>query len=271
MIFTSPVECLSEAFEFLEGPVWHREGYLLFSDIPASKIYKFENNAFTVWREESGHSNGLTFDWDGRLTACEHGNRRVSQTEPDGSITALADQYDGRKLNSPNDCVARSDGMVFFTDPPYGIEDAQKELSYHGVFKVRRGESPYPIVTDYDRPNGLAFTLDESHLYIADTAKEIVKIHQIDENGNVDEGHVFAKVGRPDGMKLDETGNLYVASNEGVVVLNPKGERLAVLEFPQRPANLAFGGEDFKTLFVMARTGFYTVQTSIAGSIPYLK
>ncbi len=272
MIFQNTYDTIAESFEFLEGPVWHPDGYLLFSDIPQNKIYKWrEGQPIALWNENSGNSNGLTLDRQGRLIACEHGNRRVSATALDGETITLADRYQGKRLNSPNDCVVRSDGTVFFTDPPYGIEVHQKELSFHGVFRVMPGSEPVPILTDYDRPNGLVFTRNETHIYIADTSNEWVKKHAVNQDGDVGEGYVFANVGRPDGLKIDQEGNLYAASTEGVVVFNEQGERIAQLELPQRPANLAFGGTNNQTLFITARTGLYKVKVSIPGVTPSIK
>lgn len=259
-IFTTELVQVSGNFTFLEGPAWHPEGYLLVSDIPQSKIYRFHpTEGFSVWREESGHSNGLAFDREGCLIACEHGNRRVSRTLADGTIQSLADRYEGKQLNSPNDCAVRSDGAIYFTDPPYGIEPQQQELSFHGVYRVRPGEEPTLLVNDFDRPNGLAFTPDEQCLYIAETQKELIRIYSVTADGDLREGRIFVSVGRPDGMKVDQSGNLFVASMEGLVVFDSNGNRLDCLGMPERPANLVFGGREYQTLFIAARTGLYRI------------
>lgn len=269
MVFESEFKVITEQFNFLEGPVWHPDGFLLFSDIPENVIYKLDGSDVTIWRKNSGNSNGLTMNRNQQLIACEHGNRQVSITTLDGQIQTLVDQFEGKKLNSPNDCVGRSDGMIYFTDPPYGIDENQKELHFHGVCCVKAGQGLKLLLQDYDRPNGLAFTPDESYLYIADTSREWVKIHKVESDGSLQEGTIFARVGRPDGLKVDVKGNLYVASSEGVVVFNSNGDRIDQLELPQRPANLAFGDHDYKTLFIAARTGLYNVRVNNSGIAPF--
>ncbi len=266
MIFSSAVKTIAESFTFLEGPVWHKDGYLLFSDIPESTIYRWcEDEGLSVWRSPSNQSNGLTIDPEGCLIACEHEARRVSRTNPDGSVVSIADHYQNQRLNSPNDCVSRSDGIVYFTDPPYGTKEEERELPFNGVFRVLPGSSPILLTKELDRPNGLAFTPDESHLYIADTQQEEIHLFRVTADGDLEEGRVFAKVGRPDGMKVDVEGNLYAMSTEGIVVLDPKGNRLETIELPQRPANCAFGGSDYKTLYITARTSLYQIQTHRPG------
>lgn len=272
-MFTGQLIEISSNFEFLEGPVWHRDGYLLFSDIPANRIYRMERDeTISIWKEPSGHSNGLTFNPEGYLVACEHGNRRVSVSDPahpEQPASVLADRYEGKRLNSPNDCVVRSDGWVFFTDPPYGIQEAEKELSFHGVFRVRQSEFPVVLDTTFDRPNGLAFSPDESMLYIADTSREAILVYPVDPDGTIGQGRIFAKAGRPDGMKVDIHGNVYAASTEGIVVFSPQGDRLSQLPVPQRPANCAFGGTDNKTLYITARTSLYKIQVEHPGITPW--
>lgn len=265
-IFSSELIKISGGFTFLEGPAWHKDGYLLFSDIPESKIYCYDpGEGFSIWRAESGHANGLAFDRGGCLIACEQSTRRVSQTNQDGTILSLADHFQDQRLNSPNDCAVRSDGTIYFTDPPYGIEPQQQETPFHGVYRVRPGETPILIASDFDRPNGLAFAPGERVFYIAETQKELVRKYELDSNGDLKNGSVFSSVGRPDGMKVDEEGNLYVASTEGLVVFDLSGNRRACLAAPERPANLVFGGGDYRTLFIAARTGLYQIETCIPG------
>lgn len=264
--FTSDVVKIAGDFQFTEGPVWHRDGYLLFSDIPANKIYKSDGDSSKeVWRADSGNSNGLTFDREGRLVACEHGNRRVSRTEKDGSITVIADTYEGKKLNSPNDCVVRSDGMIFFTDPPYGLAGRPKELDFHGVYRIMPGSQPVLLADDFDRPNGLAFSPDEKKLYIADTTGAHVRVFDVASDGTVSGGNVLADVDGPDGLKVDTKGNLYVTATDGIAVIDPSGKRVYTLECPERPANNAIGGADSLTLYITARSGFYKVRMVIPG------
>jgi gluconolactonase len=266
MTILSELKLIADTFTFIEGPTWHKDGYLLFSDIPESKIYRFdEEEGVSLWRLETGQSNGLAFDRMGNLMACEHANRRVSMTDLNGSIIPVAEQYNGHRLNSPNDCIVRSDGVIYFTDPPYGIEEHQKEQSFNGVFRVTLGEAPVLLSKDFDKPNGLALSLDETQIYIADTEKELVRIYQVATNGDISDGRVIAHVGRPDGMKVDVNGCLYVASTEGMVVFDPDGTRIESMQLPQRPANMAFGGDDYKTLFIAARTGLYQLRSVTPG------
>ncbi|RJP33936.1 MAG: SMP-30/gluconolactonase/LRE family protein [Candidatus Omnitrophota bacterium] len=267
-LLASEVKKLANGFKFTEGPVWHKDGYLLFSDIPSNHIVKWiRDGGASVWRELSGNSNGLTFDREGRLIACEHGNRRVTRTEKDGTITVIADQFKGKRLNSPNDCVVRSDGMIFFTDPPYGIGRQEREQPCNGVYRVIPGNEPVLLVDDFQMPNGIAFSSDESILYIADSSdKNHVRKFQVEKDGTLGNGEIFAEIGTPDGIKVDDNGNLYATSNEGVVVFNPSGERIATIDVPEQPANCAFGGKENTFLFITARTGLYAVQLKVAGA-----
>ncbi len=264
----SKVVKLAGDMRFTEGPVWHKAGYLLFSDIPANKIMKWspEDKQLSVWREDSGNSNGLTFDLQGRLIACEHGNRRVSRTEKDGSITVIADRYKGKRLNSPNDAVVRSDGMIFFTDPSYGVQSNQRELDFQGVYRVEPGEEPVLLVDDFDMPNGLAFSTDEKKLYIADSGRNgnEIRVYDVEADGTLKNGKQFASHGS-DGMKVDQKDRLYTTTGEGIVVYLPNGKRLGAIKVPEHPANCAFGGEQNKTLYITARNGLYKVVLNIVG------
>ena len=271
-LFESTVwEEVGAGFQFTEGPVWHPEGYLLFSDIPPAIIYRLNpGQAATPWREESGHSNGLTFDRQGRLLACEHGNRRVSRTEADGSVVPVATQYEGKRLNSPNDIVVRSDGSIYFTDPPYGVTPEEKELAFNGVFRIAQDGELQLLVDDFDRPNGLAFSPDERTLYIDDTVRRQLRAFDVSEDGSLSNSRVFAHMesdmeGGPDGVKLDVEGNIYCTGPGALWVYEPNGRLVDVLIGPQRPANLAFGGEDRRTLYLTARTGVYTLRTKLRG------
>ncbi|MEW6238991.1 MAG: SMP-30/gluconolactonase/LRE family protein [Candidatus Omnitrophota bacterium] len=260
---------LAGGMNFTEGPVWHKDGYVLFSDIPANKIMRWDaSQGLSVWRENSNGSNGLTFDCEGRLIACEHGARRVSRTEADGSIEVIADKYKGKRLNSPNDCCVRSDGMIFFTDPSYGVRPEEKELSFQGVFAVKPGSEPILLADDFNMPNGIAFSPDESLIYICDSGRQgnRVRVFNVEKDGTLKNGKILIdNIGSPDGMKVDAKGNLYFASNEGLAIFNPTGNKIGVIKAAEQPANCAFGGPDNKTLFITARKGFYAVRLKIAG------
>lgn len=267
IIEPAPWALVADGLDFTEGPVWHPDGYLLFSDIPADRIYRWRDGALGVYREPSGNSNGLTLDRDGALLACEHGNRRVSRETPHGTVT-LSDQYEGRRLNSPNDLVVRSDGAIYFTDPPYGIREEQRELPFNGVFRLAEGALTL-LATDFDRPNGIAFSPDERTLYVADTARHHVRAFDVAPDGSLGAGRIFAEMresGRPDGMKVDRDGRLYVCAGS-LQVFAADGRPLGVVDCPQPPANCAWGDDGF-ALYIAARTGVYRVRFSVHGVGP---
>lgn len=284
---------LAEGFTFTEGPVWVRDGgYLLFSDPNENRIYKYvPDGRLSVFREKSGYegadiaeygqpgSNGLTLDREGSLTINQHGNRRVVRLEKDGTLTVLADRYQGKRLNSPNDLVYRSDGTLYFTDPPFGLpkfyDDPRKELPYSGVFCLYKGELKL-VGTDLKGPNGLAFSPDEKYFYVDnwDPEKKIVMRYEVSPDGTLSNGLVFFDMtGAPgedalDGMKVDREGNLYVSGPGGVWIISPVGKHLGTIIAPQHPHNMAWGDEDGKTLYLCARTGLYRMRLNIPGVRP---
>lgn len=264
------VEKMSTGYTFTEGPVWTPWGTLLFSDIPANKIWEIGSEA-KIYRYPSGNSNGLTFDMQGRLIACEHGNRRVTRTEKDGSITMLAERYQGKRLNSPNDAAVRSDGSIYFTDPPYGISADKQELDFQGVYRITPAGELQLLVKDFVRPNGLCFSPDEKLLYIADSSElRHIRVFNVAKDGSLSGGEVFASVserGVPDGMKVDIKGNLYVAGPGGVWIFDPAGKHIDTIKTPETPANLAWGGKDGKTLYITAITSVYKVRLETGGKV----
>ncbi len=269
---TSELERLATGFQFTEGPIWHPDGHLIFSDIPADTIYSLKGPEAEVFRRPSGNSNGLTFDNEDRLVACEHGNRRVSVTQQDGTVVALAAHYEGNRLNSPNDVVVKTDGAVYFTDPPYGVREEERELNFQGVYRISADGGVTLLVDDFVKPNGLAFSPDEKVLYIADTEMHWLRAFDVREDGLLENGRVFARVEppgelHPDGLKVDTEGNVYVAGVDGVWVFSPEGVHLETIETPERPANLAFGGADGHTLYITARTSIYSVTVRHPGSV----
>lgn len=271
LVASGDPEQVVAGFEFTEGPVWHPDGYLLFSDIPAARIYRWHpSDGLSVWREGSGNSNGLTLDQQLRLVACEHGNRRVSRTALDGTVTTLADSYNGRRLNSPNDVVVKSDGTIYFSDPPYGIQPEEREQPCNGLYRIQLDGTLELLVDDFDRPNGMAFSPDESILYVDDSPRRHVRAFDVLPDGRLANSRIFADLdhpqpGSPDGMKLDVEGNLYVTGATGVWVYTPAGEHLGVIAMPERPANCAWGDADRQTLYITARTGLYKIRTNIPG------
>jgi gluconolactonase len=274
------IEQLATDLRFTEGPVWdRRRQILIFSDIPANRLYQHSpaGGATAVFRDPSHHANGNTIDGAGRLITCEHSGRRVSRTEADGSVTSLADSFEGKRLSSPNDVVVRSDGALYFTDPPYGIMPegrvgvpGEQELPYQGVFRIDPSGALTLLVDDFDRPNGLAFAPDERTLYIDDSARRHIRAFAVADDGSLSGGRVFAELagedrGVPDGMKVDREGNVYCTGPGGVWVLNPQGAALGRIVMPETTANLAWGGEDWRTLFLTASTSLYRVRLGVAG------
>ncbi len=267
------IEKLAGGFQFTEGPVWVSDGYLLFSDIPANSIYKWTPGEETeIFRKPSGHANGLSLDCEGRLLACEH-DGRVSRTEKDGSIVSLAEHFDGKRLNSPNDIAVKSDGSIYFTDPPYGLPEQKvgKELTFNGVFRLDSGILKL-LDDSFERPNGIAFSPDERVLYVDDSARGHIRAFDVGSDGLLENGRIFAELrnpseeGVPDGMKVDVEGNVFCTGPGGIWVLEPSGELLGVLRFPEIPANLAWGAPDRKTMYVTARTGLYRRRVNTGGS-----
>lgn len=268
----SDLQQVATGFRFTEGPVWHPDGYLAFSDIPADTIYALRGPEPEVYRRPSGNANGLAFDRQGRLVACEHGNRRVSRTEADGSVRALATHYRGKRLNSPNDLVVKSDGAIYFTDPPYGVRPERRELDFQGVYRIGPDGGLTLLVDDFVKPNGLAFSPDERILYVADTERDHLRAFDVKEDGTLANGRMFVQVEapdqlRPDGVKVDTEGNVYVAAADGVRIFSPAGEHVETIRLPARPANLAFGGPQGRTLYVTARESVYRVEVRNAGAV----
>ena len=268
----TPVEKIAGNFEFTEGPLWHPDGFLLFSDIPANTIYKWQpNNQIEVFRKPSGNANGNTFDREGRLITAEHSNRRVSRTEVDGQVVTLASEYQGKRLNSPNDLVVKSDGSIYFTDPPYGIKSQQQELDFFGVYRLGTDGTLTLLVDDFVRPNGIAFSPYETQLYVNDSQAGHIRVFDVKPDGTLANGRIFAvqkdpnKPGVPDGMKVDSKGNVYSTGLGGVWVFSPGGNLLGIIEVPEVPANLAWGDRDYQTLYLTARNSLYRVRLKIPG------
>lgn len=288
------VEKLATGFQFLEGPVWVRDGgYLLFSDPNDNVIYRWTpDGQVAVYRTKSGYagldigeyhqpgSNGLTLDRDGRLTIDEHGRRRVVRLEKNGVVTVLADRYDGKRLNSPNDLVYKSDGALYFTDPPFGLprvyDDPRKELPYSGVFRVGTDGGVRLVAKDLIAPNGLAFSPDEKFLYVDDwdPARKIVMRYEVGADGDLSNGKVFFDMKDApgeealDGLKVDQKGNLYVSGPGGVWIISPAGKHLGTIQAPELPANFAWGDDDGRTLYLAARTSLYRVRLDVPGIRP---
>lgn len=294
---SATIEKLAGGFLFTEGPVWiprteESDGYLLFSDPNANTIYRWSTDGqVSVFRTKSGYagtdvgdyrqpgSNGLTVDRDGRLTVNEHGNRRVTRLEKTGAITVLADRYQGRRLNSPNDLVYRSDGVLYFTDPPFGLpkgfDDPRRELPFSGVFCLANGALKL-VSTDLAGPNGLALSPDERYLYVGnwDPQRKVVMRYEVQADGTLDNGRVFFDMTTApgedaiDGIKVDRGGNLYVSGPGGLWIISAEGKHLGTVSAPEHPHNMAWGDDDGRGLYLTAQTGLYRLRINVPGIPP---
>ena len=275
----SAVEILADGFQFTEGPLWCPDGSVLVQDNKAEVTYRLRTGRPPeVVRAETRAANGQTFEADGRIIFCEQNGRRVSRMNVDGSgVETLAETWSGQRLNSPNDVICRSDGLVYFTDPPYGVAPADRSLHFQGVFALdlTRGDGPRLLLDDFEKPNGLAFSPDERTLYVCDTARYHVRAFSVEPSGalTTGSGRVFARLdpgqpGGPDGMKVDRMGRLYVAVALGVWVFEPDGRLLGIIALPKRPANLAWCDPDGSRLAITAIDTVYSVRLKVQGVLP---
>ncbi len=279
------VEMLFDGCRWAEGPVWFADGgYLVWSDIPNNRMLRWiEGLPVSVFRADANYSNGNTRDREGRLVSCEHGGRRVTRTEPDGSITVIASHYGGKRLNSPNDVVVKSDGTIWFTDPSYGImsdyEGYKSEPEQDGChvyrFDPARGELTR-VADDFVKPNGLAFSPDETMLYVADSgfshdpdAPHHIRRFKVGADNRLSGGEVFAEVspGVPDGFRFDSEGNLWTSTQDGVLCLGPSGDALGKIRIPTMVSNLAFGGPRRNRLFITATDRLFSVFVGVTGAL----
>lgn len=270
--------------EWAEGPVYFPEGdYVLWSDVPNDRILKFDAHSrdTTVFREPCNNTNGHFRDQQGQLVSCEHAANRISRTAPDGSVTCLVDNWQGKRLNSPNDLVVKSDGTIWFTDPPYGIlsdrEGNQRESELEGNFTYRfdpKSKELSIVDNVADRPNGLAFSPDETMLYLADTGepKDITVFNVTKDAATLSNRRLFAKVrpGAADGLRVDERGNIWTSARDGVQCYSPNGSLLGKILIPeQATANLVFGDKDGKRIYICGDTSLYSVRVKVAGAGRY--
>ena len=282
---SSRLDKLYDGCRWAEGPVWFNDiGCLLFSDIPNQRILRWSANGLqdqsvSVFRQPSNFANGHTRDGAGRLVSCEHGTRRVTRTEIDGSITVLADSFQGKRLNSPNDVVVHSDGSIWFTDPTYGILSdyegyrATPEQSAHGVYRIDPSGLMALVADDFGQPNGLVFSPDESKLYIADSAfshdplaPRHIRVFDV-VAGKLTNSRVFAHIdaGLPDGIRMDQDGNVWSSAADGVHCFAPDGTRLGKILVPEAVANLTFGGPQRNRLFITATSSLYAIYVAATG------
>jgi gluconolactonase len=274
----SVIERIGINFEFTEGPAWHPKGYLVFSDIPANTIYKWSGKKFVSFRDSSNQANGLLFMHGGELLACEQESRSITWLNSEGKLTTLVDSYQGRRLNSPNDLCRSSSGVIYFTDPPWGLpggnNDPQKELPYSGVFRLENGKTTL-IDSTLSWPNGIALAPGERYLYVANVEINTLNgedqydvfwmRYTLNEQGKVIDKGIFFRAddtslpGGPDGMKVDQNGNLFVTGPGGILVIDSTGTYLGTISLPIPPSNLAFGPGE-REIFVTARSSVYRIK-----------
>lgn len=261
------VKKLATDMKFTEGPVWiPTDNKLIFSDIPNSMLMQWSAKDGLKPFRKVEQTNGNLLDSKGRLLSCQHAGRNVIRTEPDGSITVLTDKYDGQKFNSPNDLAVHSDGSIWFTDPTYGLRGKKPELDGKWVYRLDPKTKKVSVIyKDFDMPNGIAFSPDQQHVYIADSGK-IGKIRAFKVAGEaIDQQPVFEIDIRCDGMCIDTLGNIYTTAAGGIHIYDKTGKKIGLIEVPEKPANVCFGGENYDTLYITARTSLYSVKTKMKG------
>lgn len=289
----TPIEKLASGFDWSEGPVWMKKGgYLLFSDVPSNTVYRWKaGQGVSIYLKPSGYtgatpragepgSNGLTVDSEGRLTLCEHGDRRVGRIEKGGRHITLADRYQGKRFNSPNDLAYKSNGDLYFTDPPYGlvknVDDPMKEISFQGVYRLKPGGEVTLLTDKLTRPNGLAFSPDEKTLYVAvsDPAMPVIMAYDVKADGTIANGRVFFdarpltapnRKGLPDGLKVDKDGNLFATGPGGVLIITAQGKHLGSILTGEATANCGWG-DDGSTLYITADMFLCRVKTKTKGA-----
>jgi gluconolactonase len=281
------VERLGTGFTFTEGPVWHPTGkYLLFSDMPGDTRRRWDaTNGVSEVAKPSNKGNGMTYETSGGLLICEHATSSVVRLTPDGKRETVASHYKGTQLNSPNDVVVARDGSIYFSDPIYGRMpgfgvERKQDLTFQGVYRVQpSGENLQLLVDDFDQPNGLCFSPDESLLYINDSPRGHIRVFDRKPDGTIANGRMFfdhigtgvIADGIPDGMKIDAAGNVWVTGPGGIWVISPKAELLGRVDVPENVGNLNWGGDGWKTLFICASTSLYKIDTLVGGNrLPYM-
>jgi gluconolactonase len=277
------VRQLGSGFTFTEGPIWNPDGqFLLFSDMPADTRRRWDEQGVEAVASPSNKGNGMTLDPSGRLIVCEHSTSSLVRMDPDGAGSGrvvLASHYEGQELNSPNDVVVKSDGSIWFSDPWYGRMpvfgvERERVLGWQGVFRLPSGGGDPELVVDrdeYEQPNGLCFSPDESLLYVNDSPKAWIKVYDVGSDGTLSNGRAFfegigsgvIEEGIPDGMKCDEDGNVWVTGPGGIWVISAEAEHLGVINIPENTGNLAWGGPDWHTLFIPSSTSLYAVETKV--------
>lgn len=287
---SATIEKLAGGFQFTEGPLWFPAGHLWFSDVQGNVVRQWSPSGVIEILRPGGFDgtgapagafigpNGMIADKDGAVLLCQHGNRRIVRITPDKKVSTVIDRFQGKRLNSPNDLVYRSDGSLYFTDPPYGLtggdQDKAKQLAFNGVYRLNNGKLQV-LVKDMTRPNGIAFSPDEKVLYVSnsDEKRKIWMRYDVKPDGSLANGKVFADVtqqteeGLPDGMKVDAHGNVYASGPGGIWIFTPEGKHLGTIKPTETPANCNWG-DDGRSLYMTARTGLYRIKLSVEGKKP---
>jgi len=265
------IDRVATGFRFTEGPAWSREGFLLFSDVPNDKIMKYvPGQKPTVFRENSNGANGNCFDAQGRFYTCESRTRRVVRMDKKDEMQVLAEKWNGKRFNAPNDIVVRKDGHIYFTDPAFGNQADSRELDFFGVYHIAPKGEMQLIAKPAGRPNGIALSANGHILYVANSDEHNVRAYDVDRNGEVSHERVLIQAveGVPDGIRVDDKGNIYVTAS-GVAVYDAQGKEVDSLGMPETPANCAFGDADLESLYITARTSLYRVRRHVKGALQY--
>ena len=274
---TVSLNVVGSNFDFIEGPIWnHIDNHLIFSDMPGNKMRKWTSeNGIDIFREPSNMANGNAYDNQGRLVTCEHATSQVTRTEKDGTISILASKYDNKELNSPNDIIVSSNNTIYFTDPSFGRMEyygvpREPELDYRGVYRIDPDGTLTLLADDFDQPNGLCLSMDESKLFVNDTMRNHIRVFDITSNGSLINGNVWATLngtedGVADGMKIDNNQNLYSCGPGGIHVFNSDSTLLGIIKTPEHVANFIWGEKDLKTLFITASTSLYSIPVKTPG------
>ena len=274
---TVSLNVVGSNFDFIEGPIWnHIDNHLIFSDMPGNKMRKWTSeNGIEIFREPSNMANGNAYDNQGRLVTCEHATSQVTRTEKDGTISILASKYDNKELNSPNDIIVSSNNTIYFTDPSFGRMEyygvpREPELDYRGVYRIDPDGTLTLLADDFDQPNGLCLSMDESKLFVNDTMRNHIRVFDITSNRSLINGNVWATLngtedGVADGMKIDSNQNLYSCGPGGIHVFNSDSTLLGIIKTPEHVANFIWGEKDLKTLFITASTSLYSIPVKTPG------
>lgn len=265
------VDKIATGFQFVEGPLWHPQGFLIFSDIPASTVFSWNpaTGKSAQFLKPSGNSNGLSLDLQGNVLLCQHGKRRVARLAADGTETAVAERYDGKRLNSPNDLTVKSDGSIYFTDPPYGINSSQEELKFYGIFRYSPSGELILLDKSLSRPNGICFSPDEKKLYVNDSQALRIYVWDVKDDLTIANKKLFYAMtgsGAADGMKTDTEGRLYSTGPGGVWIFSPEGKVIDKIMVPETTTNLNWGDADYQTLFITAGVSVYSIRLNAVGA-----